>query len=158
LPPPSQISYPRYPHGATIILIATPAPGVIFDYWYAPADKKLDGLTPTSISFTLKRDTFLGAFFTHCYSVTLLDDPQQRGGAAFNPLADHTRYCNNGAGYKEGTAGVQITAAPKNDYNFAEWADVSGRGIGYTNPLSLTVKSDVSVVPVFIKPAQVLMN
>jgi len=155
--PGSRISYPRYPHGATILLKAVPAPGVIFDRWYAPLDKAFDGLTQTTISFTLKRDTFLGAFFTHCYTVTLRNDPQQRGGAVFLPLADRTRYCNNGAGYKEGTP-VQITAVSLNGYDFAQWTDANGRGIAYTNPLSLTVKSDVKIVPVFVKPAQVPMN
>jgi len=155
--PGSRISYPRYPHGATIILKAAPAPGVIFDRWYAPLDKAFDKLTQTTISFTLKRDTLLGAYFTHCYTVTLRNDPQQRGGAVFLPLTDRTRYCNNGAGYKEGTP-VQITAASLNGYDFAQWTDDQGRGIAYTNPLSLTMKSDLSIVPVFVKPATAPMN
>jgi len=153
----SGITYPRYLHGATILLKAAPAPGVIFDRWYAPADKTFDGLTQTSISFTLKRDTFLGAFFTHCYTVTLLNDPQQRGGAALTPPTDRTRACNNGAGYKDGTP-LKFTAAPKNGYFIGQWMDDQGRGLGYTNPLSLTVKSDLSVVPVFVKPATIPMK
>jgi len=155
--PGSRISYPRYPHGATIILKAAPAPGVIFDRWYAPLDKAFDKLTQTTISFTLKRDTLLGAYFTHCYTVTLLNDPQQRGGAVFLPLTDRTRYCNNGTGYKEGTP-VQITAASLNGYDFVQWTDANGRGIGYSNPLSLTVKNDLSVTPVFVKQATLPMK
>jgi subtilisin-like proprotein convertase family protein len=84
-----------------------------------------------------------------CYSLTLVADPL--GGGTAQVITSPN--CGSGAGYLPNTQ-VEILATPiSSTYIFAEWVDASGRGIGFTDSLTVTMSSNLTRGPRFLKPA-----
>ena len=121
-----------YKKGTTIEISATPKDGYEFVRWS-------DGNTANPRTLTVTKDISLTAEFTSQYTITLNCD-QLQGSVS------------GGGTYAEGTT-IEISAKPKNGYEFVRWSD------GNTdNPRILTVTKDISLTAEFTSQYTITLN
>lgn len=134
---------PRYNHGSTVGLTATPATGYVFSSWSGDATGTTNPLT-----VTMNGNKNITANFTAIPANTFtLTVNATNGSVAKNP--DQPTY-NSGST-------VQLTATPKSGYNFTSW---SGDATGSVNPLTVTMNANKNITANFtaISPAAALFS
>jgi hypothetical protein len=124
-----------YQYGDTVTLTATPDDGVNFVRWEGDISD-----TGDTVSFTMDGDKSVTAVFADA-ALTLQAQAVGGGSVALSPP---------GGQYAQGTT-VTITATPDEgtDYAFIRWEQDA---TGTTNPLTVTVNSDMLVYAVFETP------
>ena len=127
-----------YAYGTVKTIEATPAEGYQFTGWTGGT---VQDPASASTEITIQGDVTLTANFelipepTH--TVTLTAVPEE-GGAL------------NGAGTFDHGSEIQVSATPSHDYYFERWIDESGNS-HYSNPLTLTLTSEISRTGIFSK-------
>jgi hypothetical protein len=131
-----------YDEGTQVTLTATPADGYYFAGWSGGYG------TTNPLTITVNDDISITATFEavppeqHTVTVTVVGS----GTVTKNP---------NASTYDEGTQ-VTLTATPADGYYFAGWSG----GYGTTNPLTITVNSDIAITATFeaLPPEQHSVN
>ena len=120
-----------YNSGSTISISATPSNGYQFSHWSGDTSGSSNPL-----SITINQDTSIVANFTeviNSYSLSTSSSPSNSGTVS----GDGT--------YNSGST-ISISATPSNGYQFSYW---SGDASGSSNPLSITINQDTSIVANF---------
>ncbi|MEJ7779895.1 MAG: ice-binding family protein [Daejeonella sp.] len=123
---------PRYNHGSTVQLTATPSTGFVFTSWSGDATGSANPLT-----VTMNGNKNITANFTaipvNTFTLTV---NATNGSVAKNP---------NQATYASGST-VQLTATPNTGFTFTSW---SGDATGSANPLTVTMNSNKNITANF---------
>ena len=132
---------PRYNHGSTVQLTATPATGFVFSSWTGDASGSANPLT-----VTMNANKTITANFTaipvNTFTLTV---NATNGSVTKNP---------NQPTYASGSS-VQLTATPNTGYTFVSW---SGDASGSANPLTVVMNANKNItanfalVPVPVTP------
>ena len=120
-----------YQSGSTISISPTPSNGYEFSHWSGDASGSNNPL-----SITINQDTSIVANFTeviNSYALSTSSSPSNSGTVS----GDGT--------YNSGST-ISISATPSNGYQFSHW---SGDASGSSNPLSITINQDTSIVANF---------
>jgi hypothetical protein len=120
-----------YEEGSIVSISATPANGYQFSHWSGDISGNNN---PTSI--TINQDTSVIANFTeinNSYSLSTASYPANSGTVSGNGT------------YTSGST-ISISATPANGYQFSHW---SGDTSGNSNPTSITINQDTSVIANF---------
>ena len=132
---------PRYNHGSTVVLTATPATGYVFSSWSGDATGSANPLT-----VTMNGNKNITANFTaipvNTFTLTV---NATNGSVAKNPDTPT---------YPSGST-VQLTATPNSGYNFISW---SGDATGSTNPLTVTMNANKNITANFSPVAAPLFS
>lgn len=133
----------RYEEGTVVGITASPATGHVFNSWIGDV---VSGNASETI--TMNGDKAVTAKFDPlCYDVTTTASPGAGGAVVTSPAPN----CN-GDQYNYGTD-VTFTANANSGYAFDGW---SGDLSGFTNPDTLTIDSNVSVIANFLADDDVL--
>ena len=127
-----------YAPGTAVTLTATPAPGYLFTRWAGAVSG-----TGNPVIVTMTANRTVSAVFTSMtprYKLAVAVSPPTGGSVTRAPDLGE---------YEPGTA-VTLTAKPATGYEFARW---EGDATGTTNPASVTMDTDRSVVAVFTPTA-----
>lgn len=132
---------PRYNHGSSVQLTATPATGYVFSSWSGDASGSTNPLT-----VTMNSDKNITANFTaipvNTFTLTVT---AVNGSVAKNP---------NQPTYASGST-VQLTATPNSGFNFTGW---SGDATGSANPLTVTMNANKNITANFAPVAAPLFT
>jgi len=120
----------RYASGTQVMLEAIPAEGWIFDNWNGSS------LLLNPMTVTIDSDLVVTATFVALPTYTLSVDVVGQGSVVKSPLDDS---------YYQGQV-VTLTAIPAQTWEFAHWG---GDVTGTTNPVVVTVLSDMAVTATF---------
>ncbi len=128
----------RYEYGKSVTLTASPNDGYAFDFWTGDAAGKTN---PVPVTMTANRS--VTANFAACPQLTTNVLPN----ATWGDITPAPRpNCKGGnSKYNPGTV-VQLSAAPRDGYDFKEW---TGALTGKTNPASVTMDASQTVNAVF---------
>ena len=123
---------PRYNHGSTVTLTATPSPGFVFSSWGGDAAGSANPLT-----VTMDRDKNITANFTaiptNAFTLIVIAN---NGSVTRNP---------NTPTYPSGST-VQLTATPNTGFRFTGW---SGDATGSTNTLTVIMNANKTITANF---------
>ena len=118
--------------GEMVTLTAVPAAGYLFHRWGGDAD----GMFTSPLTVIMNSDVNDTAYFGRGYTLTV---SSAGGGTVFRSPSKTL--------YPQGEV-VTVTAIPNAGYRFSHW---SGSASGSTNPLSVTVSSDKTIVANFVR-------
>ncbi|MFC1924566.1 InlB B-repeat-containing protein [Chloroflexota bacterium] len=119
-----------YKEDMEVTLAATPADGYIFDHWSGAVSGDTNPVT-----ITMDSDKTVTAHFALAYDLTVNVDPVEAGEVTLSEEGP----------YKEDME-VTLTATPAVGYVFDHW---SGAVSGDTNPVTITMDSDKTVIAHF---------
>lgn len=119
-----------YNDGTELILTAEPSLGYIFNYWGGDATGSTNPVT-----IVMDDDKNIFAYFIAQYSLS----------TSVTPINTGTVTPNTGV-YSDGTK-LTLTAEPSSGYSFDYW---SGDVTGDTNPATVVMDSDISVIAHFV--------
>ncbi len=129
----------QYTPGTVVELTANASTGYNFTNWTGDATG-----TANPATVTMNGNRSVMANFTQlCYTLATSSNPSGGGTVSALPAPD----CNGGTQYTHGTA-VQLTANPATGYSFANW---SGDATGSTNPVTVTMDGDRSVLASYLQ-------
>ena len=132
---------PRYNHGSTVTLTATPSPGFVFSSWSGDATGSANPLT-----VTMDRNKNITANFTaipiNAFTLTVI---ATNGSVTKNP--DTPTYASGST--------VLLTATPNTGFRFTGW---SGDATGSTNPLTVIMNANKTITANFAPVAAPLFT
>ena len=132
---------PRYNHGSTVTLTATPSPGFVFSSWTGDATGSANPLT-----VTMDRNKNITANFTaipiNAFTLTVI---ATNGSVTKNP--DTPTYASGST--------VLLTATPNTGFRFTGW---SGDATGSTNPLTVIMNANKTITANFAPVAAPLFT
>ena len=135
-----------YAYGTVKTIEATPAEGYQFAGW---SGATVQDPSSASTEITIQGDATLTANFE------LIPDPTHTIILTAVPEVGGTL---SGAGTFDHDSEVQISATPSHDYYFQRWVDEDGNSL-YSNPLTLTLSSDITRTGIFLKrPFNILLS
>ena len=129
----------QYTYGAVVSLMAMSPGGYTFSHWSGsltgpqnPKNLTVDG-----------SESVTAHFIANCYTLTRNVSPS--GSGSITPDPPKSAGCPSNDQYTLGTS-VSLRATPNSGYQFSSW---SGALSGGTNPQSLTISGDASVIANF---------